>query len=254
MSRLSNHSLFWLCVFLLTAAVAPVIAQEEDAQQMIHGTFLKVKPSMVEEYVQIMKDELIPAYKKSELTWIATWEIWPYGPGATFFFATSVPGFARFDSPHPLSKVMEPEKLQDVISRMTECVESYSTLALTHHRDVGFMGGADPNMAVLWRADLKPGKMAEAMHFLKTEVSPAMKEGGAIHFIVLSTLFGEGPDVLAFTMHESFAELDKGHPIMRTRSPEEARRIMSSTSNYFENTSAVTLRHRGDLSFDESEQ
>lgn len=74
---LKNLACLGAVTFLLNGFAVTCTGQEEKPQPLTHVTFVQVKPDMVEEYQRLLKEELIPAYKKTDIPWISAWQVWP---------------------------------------------------------------------------------------------------------------------------------------------------------------------------------
>lgn len=224
---------------------------QESPPPIVHITRVKVDAGELDSYLKFMKEKGIPAYRRSDLQWLHAWQVWPYGEGPQFLFATEVPNFAVFDGPHPLSKVMSETELSAFQAEMAKSVESWSTMALQRLPDQSFMK-ENPQLkaAVLFTADFAPGMRSQALAFLKQDILPAMKKAGVEACLSHAVMFGNGPDLVIAVLQPNFASLDKGHPVVQAYGPDMARSIFARADDLFINTKVITLRFMPDLSFD----
>lgn len=240
----------FLVLLFLLLTVTGVSAQDAPSP-IVHITRVSVEADSIDEYLKFMKEKGAPNYKRSELTWLHAWQVWPYGKGPEFLFATEVENFARFDGPHPLSKIMSEAEMAEFLSEMGGFIESWNTMALQVHPDHSYMKeNAQLGVAVFWTADFAPGMRSQGLQFLQQDIVPAMEKAGVEACLVHTLMFGDGPDVQVAVLQRDFASLDQGHPVMRAFGPEAARNILARAESLFVNASAVTLRYLPDLSFD----
>lgn len=236
---------------MLFVVFVTVVSAQDARPPIIHITRVSVEPDSLGEYRQFMKEKGIPAYRRTELTWLHAWEVGPYGEGPEFLFATEVPNFARFDGPHPLSKIMSESEMSEFLSEMAGFLKGWNTMAFQRHDDLSFMKeNPQLGVAVLWTADFVPGMRSQGLDFLKQEILPAMEKAGTEACLIHTLIFGEGPDILAAVLQANYATLDRGHPVMQAYGPDAARSIFARADSLFVNASAITLRYVPELSFD----
>ena len=237
-------------VLIILSATGAAFAQQ-GPPPIVHVTRVRVDTENLDAYLKFMKEKAIPAYHSSSLEWLHAWQVWPYGEGPSFIFATEVPNYAAFDGPHPLSKVMNQDELSAFQAEMGKHVESWNTMALQPLPDQSFMKeNPQLNSAVLFSADFAPGMRGQALEFLRQDILPAMKKAGVEACLSHAVMFGEGSDLVVVVLQPNFASLDKGHPVVQAYGPDMARNILARGEDLFINTTVITLKYLPDLSFD----
>lgn len=242
-----------LAVALCLIAYTPIDLLAQDPPNMIHITRVKIKPDAVESYLKLLKEEVLPAYKKTDMQWIDAWEVFPYGDGAQFAFASEIKSFAMWDEAHPLLKVLGADGAMSLVAKLRQHAVSTNLSAYMVENDHSYRSNGEAKAAVLWEADVTPGNHDRAMHWIKADLLPAMKKGGVVNFLVHSQLFGSSADLMAVVMLKDFADLDNKHPVYRVHEPEEAKAIMARGEPLFSNDTTITLRRLPELSFNKAE-
>jgi hypothetical protein len=247
---MKNFRFFAIALAIIALVPTMLVAQEPPG--MVTVTRVKIKPDMVESYKKLIKDEVLPAYKKSEIEWIDTWEVAPFGDGPEMAFAAPLKSFAMFDEATPLVKVLGAEAAAAMISKLRKHAVSINRSVYRFEQDLSVTTDGEAKVAVMWEANVTPGNTDRAMHWLKTELKPAMEKAGVVNCLVHSQIFGGSTDLMAVVMHKGFAALDKGHPIFQAHEPMEASKVMARGESLFENATVITLRHLPDLSYDKT--
>src|SRR3712207_3769934 len=106
-----------LSLLLCAAALAPhsSLAQVPSptpaapARQRLGVTVVQVKPEMVRDFENLIKNEYNPALAKAGVKWNDVWRTAQFGDAFEFTFVSPIDNFAQFDGPGPLEKALGKE-------------------------------------------------------------------------------------------------------------------------------------------------
>ena len=215
----------------------------------LSGTITHVKPDMLNEWTDLNKNEVIPAYKKAG---VKTRTIYRTVWGSGYEFVTLVPmeKYAERDDPNPLTKALGAEASARLQAKLRRCVESSQTYVATFMGDLSNVpGAATPPILVSTRIRVAPGKAAEWANYIKTEVLPVYKKANE-RYMVYSRNFGSNPnDRTTGVFVANFAALDNGPLPTRALGAEGAEKITAKGVGLFTVVERVVRQRVADLSY-----
>src|ERR1051325_7796627 len=104
----------------LTSIAAAQKAQQDTPQDTwIRVTTIKVKPDMAQEWREIDKNEIMPAYKKASVPGYAVWQTSLFGDSYEYTIVMPIAKFEQFDGDSPLVKTVKPEDRVRIGNRLT---------------------------------------------------------------------------------------------------------------------------------------
>jgi hypothetical protein len=217
----------------LAASVFACAALAQTEQGFILVTTFKVKPDMRQEFLDMQKNEITPAYKKAGVTNYQFWSSALVGDLNEYMTATFVPNAATFDSPSPIVKALGPEGAERLFTKLRKCTLS-TTRILAHPRgdlSIDAEMTAPPKLMVLTMVTVKAGMAADFERWMKTEFVPGLKKGGQKMYLVSSVAFG-GPILTYASVQfvDSFAALDKPSALVAGLGREGADKVMSHST------------------------
>ena len=174
---------------------------------------VSVKPEMMVEFQNFMKNTTNPALKKGGLKWREVWQTTgAAGDAFEYVLVSPVAKLAEFDGPSALEKGLGPQGLRAWQTKAGALVNSVRRFIIRTRPDLSFAGqrtGA-PKLAVVHMVHVAPNRTNEYENFLKADFVPVMKQAG-VTYLVSQTIFGgNGNEYITLTMRDSFADLDKG--------------------------------------------
>ena len=178
-------------------------------------TLVRVKPDMLNEWLDLQKNEVMPAQKKGGVT---TRTVLQTVIGNSFEYAIIVPFpvFAALDGENPQQKALGAEAAARLAAKVRKCVDTQRTYLLNRRDELAIAQGAAPAARTTVRR-AAPGKQAEYLNYLKSDVLPAMKkakETGKIAGYNVSTrgVGAQAGEITTTTYYNKFADLDAGNP------------------------------------------
>ena len=253
---MSKRNLFHLTaagmLLLLASFAGPVcLAQTTTPPARSNVTITHVKPDMLDEWVDLQKNEVLPALKKAGVASRTTWRtVW--GNGYEFLTFTPLAKYAERDEPNPLTKALGAEASARLQAKLRRCVESSQSYVSSRMEDLSNIPttAIPPNaIVVVTRVRVAPGKAAEWANYVKTEILPVYKKANA-RYTVTSRGFGSNPNDRNIASYAAnFAELDAGPLLTRTLGADAAAKVAAKgvgLSNVIERT---VRRRVPDLSY-----
>lgn len=203
--------------------------QAAPTPEFLAITVVSVKPDMMGEFQNFMKNTTNPALKKGG---VKSREVWQNtgaaGDPFEYVFVTPVAKLADFDGPSPLEKGLGPQGLPAWQTKAGSLVNSVRRFVIRTRPDLSFAPqrtGA-PKLAVISFVHVAPNRNEDYESFLKNDFVPVMKQAG-VTYLVSQTIFGgNGNEYITLTMRDSFADLDKGPVLIQAIGPEAAQKLM----------------------------
>jgi hypothetical protein len=179
------------------------------AQQPLAATIVKLKPGMDLEWESFVKQNLIPALKKSGTQWMATFKTNVFGEEGTYLFFWSFKNMAELDAPDPMLKEMGPDGLALMLSVSQRMVASSRTVMISPVPDLTIPAkqGYQTKMGVLATVSVDPGRQQDYVKNAKEMVTVVAKTNAKAVITGSVGLGGNPNQYLMFVAFDSFADL-----------------------------------------------
>jgi hypothetical protein len=203
--------------------------QAAPPPEFLSITVVSVKPEMMGEFQNFMKNTTNPALKKGGLKWREVWQnTGAAGDAFEYVLVTPVAKLAEFDGPGALEKGLGPQGLPAWQTKAGTLVNSVRRFIIRTRPDLSFATqrtGA-PKLAVVHFVHVASNRNGDYENFLKNDFVPVMKQAG-VTYLVSQTIFGgNGNEYITLTMRDSFADLDKGPVHIQALGQEAAQKLM----------------------------
>lgn len=203
--------------------------QAAPTPEFLSVTVVSVKPDMMVEFQNFMKNTTNPALKKGGVKWREVWQnTGAAGDAFEYVLVTPVAKLADFDEPGALEKGLGPQGLSAWQTKAGSLVNSVHRFIIRTRPDLSFAAqrtGA-PKLAVVQFVHVAPNRNNDYENFLKNDFVPVMKQAG-VTYLVSQTIFGgNGNEYITLTMRDSFADLDKGPVPVQALGQEGAQKLM----------------------------
>ena len=162
--------------------------------------------------------------------------------------------FAALDGDSALARVLEPQELSSLLSRIFKCVASRRVYAVRTRPDVSITpeDPDPPKMALVIVSSIVPGKQVEYERWVKDEILPALTKAGAKHVMGHQRVFGgNSEDWVFLLMADNYAEFDKASPIVRALGQEGAQKVFAKRAGVVASAENFLIRYDAGLSFGE---
>lgn len=240
-----------------TALAAPAV-QAQTAQAVPSGTTryyvqsVILKPDMVTEWIDLQKNEVIPAQKKAGVA-NRTTLMTQVGNGYEYLILTPFPSWSAMDGDNAVTKALGSEAAARLTAKLRKCVLVQSTY-MTIRRD---SLSIPPGDAPVWRYTIKqvnPGKMNDYLAFYKAEMLPAMQKAKAEGRIAGSSLSTRGVgapsgEFVEVNYHSKFAELDGAGPLVGAVGADAAAKLTAKAATMATTKEVIVRRRVAELSF-----
>ncbi len=225
-----------LSLLLCAAALAPheAFAQTPSpspappARQRLAVTVVQVKPEMVADFEGLIKNEYNPALAKAGAKWSDVWRTAQFGDVFEFTFVSPIDNFAQFDGPGPLEKALGKEGAGAWYAKASRMVNGVRGFVMAHDPELSHEGKMEgpPKMAVVNFVSVAPGRSSEYEGFIKNELLPVIKKSDVPgYWFQRVGLGGDANQYITLTLHNNFAELEKGPPARRVLGPDGALKL-----------------------------
>jgi hypothetical protein len=180
-------------------------------------TVVRIKPDMLDEWIDLQKNEVIPAQKKAgvkQRTILQT----TVGNSFEYTILTPYPSFEAADNPGALVRAIGPEGAARLNAKTRKCIEQQRTYLSNRREDLTIDAGTAPVSRITVRRAL-PGKQQEYLEFIKTELLPAYKkakaDGKISGYSVWTRGVGAPAGEIALNInYNKFADMDAGDPLV----------------------------------------
>ncbi len=221
MAAFSQHSLAQTPTPTPTPQAAP-------NAEFLSITVVSVKPEMMMEFQNFMKNTTNPALKKGGLKWREVWQnTGAAGDAFEYVIVAPVAKLAEFDGPGALEKGLGEQGLAAWQTKAGSLVNSVRRFIIRTRPDLSFSKGpGTPKLAVLHFLQIAPNRNNDYENYLKNDFVPVMKQAG-VTYLVSQTIFGgNANEYITLTMRDNFAELDKGPVHVQALGQEGAQKLM----------------------------
>ncbi len=222
------------------------------APRWLAVTITKIKPELLTEYQDFVKNETIPALQKGGVKERTAWQTGVFGEGFQFAYVTPIEKFAQYDSDSPIVKALGEEGARAYNAKVRRFIVSSRTLGVETRPELSYVPDPMkvPKLAILRSTSVTPGRAADYEEAIKGDVLPAMKKAQVSGYFVSRTVFGG--DVNEFTSLryiDTFAELDQDSPLTRALGEAGAAAVGRKIAALTAHTEVEILRYNADLSF-----
>jgi len=229
-----------LCWAQMTPAAPPA---------MFRATVTQVRPDMLNEWLDLQKNEVIPALKKAGVKTRTVYSSGLFGTAGEYLVVTPLEKFADFDNPNPISKALGPEAAARLFEKLRKCTVSSHSYALTRLADLSNVTQPPPPIIVTTRFRIASGKNAEFANIIKTDVLPIYKKANASLVVNARGLGANPTDVTISAGITKYADLDGGSLLLKTLGPEGFASLATKVTAISSLIEQVVRARVADLSF-----
>jgi hypothetical protein len=231
-----------------TRAPAPAPAKRESLQI----TVVKVKPEMLDQWLEFQKNETIPMLKKAGIKSRQAWQTAVFGEGFMYGFVAPIEDFAQYDGDPPPVRALGADGARAYGEKNRRFLDSTRTFFAQTRPDLSTdmktMTGP-PKIAVISDIQIAVGKALEYEAFVKADVLPVMRKAKVGYVVSQTMLGGDVNEYTSLVFYDSFADLGKGSPFQRVLGPEGERQIAVKGAPFVRKIERNVLRYVPDLSF-----
>ena len=235
-------------VVILTAGLSTLCLAQSVKSRV---TITHVRPDMLTEWVDLQKNEVVPALKKAGVKSRTVYSSGLFGNAQEYVVVTPMEKFADFDAGNPMIKALGETASARLGEKLRKCTVSAQSFMSTRLDDLSNLSESTepPLFITSLRLRVAPGKMQEFENLIKTEVRPVFKKAKA-HYTVLRRGLGANPnDVTISTPYSKWADLDAPSPFVTALGPEAAAKVLAKFTGVSTVIEQVARTRVADLSF-----
>lgn len=228
------------------------IVMAQPAPTRWRVTVTRVKPEMLNEWIDLQKNEVVPALKKGGVTSRTVYTTGLFGNAFEYTIVQPMGKFADFDMPGggPQGRALGPQANARLGEKLRRCVETTNSFMATQQDDLSnLIGGDQPPIVGYVRIRAAAGKMQEVQSLIKAEVLPVYKKQKAGLIVSRRGLGANGNDLGISTSYAKFADLDSGGPLVKELGAEGAAKLLAKFNPLVTVIENVIRTRVTDLSF-----
>ena len=215
-------------------------------------TVVRVKPDMVDAWVDFQSKRTVPALKKAGVTQRDVYRS-AYGQAFEFRIVQPVGKLADRDNPTPpIERALGAPAAKEYNDALRKMVASQQTWIIQGVADASF--DPDPNaihrILVLTTTHVAPGRAGDYLNYLRADLLPAQKKGQAKRFLVSRVLFGgDNNEFRLASFEDKFADLDGDSPVVRALGAEGVAKMAQKTVGMVVSSQRIVYVREDALSF-----
>jgi len=214
-----------------------------------HVVLVHVKSDMVNEWMDLQKNELIPAQKKAGLATRTTYQT-VFGNTNEFVTVTPLGKYAEFDGPSYLDRTLGAVGAARLAAKLQKCLESRQVFISNALPELSSApAGQLPALGVFTRVRVATGKLEDYETFVKSEILPIYKKADVGMTVTRRGLGANANDVVQVSWLTKMADIDAGSPITRALGPAGAAKLLAKTAGMATLVEQVVRRRVPDLSY-----
>ncbi len=247
-----------LLVALTLSAVASLAPAHAASQQTTtpnsrsYVQVIRLKPDMVNEWIALQRDEVIPAQKKAGVT-SRTTLVTQVGNAFEYMILTPFPTWAAMDTAPPLVRALGADGAAQLNAKLRKSILTQQSYLTSRVDSLTIPAPTAP----VWRTTVQralPGRMTEYVAYYRGEVLPGLQKAKANGTIAGATIAIRGVgatsgEFTVTTFYAKFADLETGDPLIQALGREAAQAIRAKSAQFATSTQVIVRRRIADLSF-----
>jgi len=212
---------------------------------------VRVKPDMIDAWIDFQVKRTIPALKKAGVLQRDAYQA-VYGPFGEFRLVTPLAKFADRDNPGVIERALGAAGAKDYNDAVRKLIASQTTYVIQRIADASIDPTPEANFKVLVLSTnhIAPGRNGDYLNVLKNDLLPVQKKGQVKRFTVSQVIFGGDPnEYRTATYVDDFAGLDAGPAAVRVLGADGAAKLQEKTSGIVTNVQRGVYLRNDQLSF-----
>jgi len=244
-----------LSIVVVAASPLPAIAQSPAAAPATtrsQVTVVRIKADMLNEWIDLQRNEVVPALKKAG---IKQRTVWATAVGNAFEYTILLPfeKFALLDTPGPLVAALGAEAAARLNGKLRKCIEAQRSYMTNRVDDLDIPAGNALVMRTLVRR-VPPGRTQDYVSFYRSDIFPALKKAKADGKIAGATIAIRGMgaqanEVTTTEYYNKFADMDAGNPVLAVVGAEANAKLNAKSAPLATNVQVILRRRIADLGF-----
>jgi len=249
---MKNRLLFPACTGVLALAVSlstPALAQ--PAPTLYRHVHTHVKPDMLNEWLDLQKNEVVPALKKAGQNTRSVYVSGLFGNSFEYVTITPFAKYADFDAGSPIVKALGQPAAARLNEKLRKCIVSQNSYVGTRLTEISNVPDGPPPPVVVVvsaRYRIAAGKMQDFQALVKSDILPVYKKAN-VRLIVTQRGLGANGDVTVATGYAKWADLDGGPFLVKQLGADGAAKVNAKFAGIRTLIEVVAWSPVADLSF-----
>ena len=244
-----RNSLLEFAGMLLLAAGLSTLCAAQPTPYRTRVTVTQLKPDMINEWVDLQKNEVVPALKKAGVKTRNVLSSGLFGRTGEYVVSQPFDNTAEFDGQSPLVKALDAPGATRLTSKLNKCIVSQYSYMNTRLDDISNVLPKPPEVLVSVRYRIAPGKMQEFRDLVKSDVLPVYKKAKVQLTVNQRGAGANTTDVTMITGYAKYAEMNGGAFLTQQLGADAVSKINAKFIG-IRTQIEVIVRHRvDDLSF-----
>ncbi|HTS26588.1 MAG TPA: hypothetical protein VMH81_11995 [Bryobacteraceae bacterium] len=249
--RNSKRSVIAAVAGVAACCLSPVSKAQNSIALAAHSNvaIVHVKPDMLNEWIDLEKNEVIPALKKGGIKTRTTYQT-VRGNVFEYVIVTPFDTWGQFDGESPQIKALGAQGSARLGAKLRRCEESVQTFVSTPLQDLSNLPNAElGTIGVFTRVRVSNGKLMEYENFIKNEILPYYKKANARYQVSRRGLGANSNDIVSVSFANKFADLDAGSVLTRALGADGVVKLLAKSAGLGTLVEQVVRRQAPDLSF-----
>jgi hypothetical protein len=226
-------------------------AKPAPKREMIQVTVVKVKPDLLNEWLEFQKNETIPMLKKAGALRRDAWQTGIFGESGMYAFVVPIENFNQYDGDNPPLRALGADGARAYAEKNRRFIVSSHTYADQTRPDLGYevkMSGP-PKLALLSNVQIALGKGSDYEALVKSDVLPVMRKARLGYAVSQTVLGGDINEFTTLIFYDTFADIGKGHPFDRILGADGSRQLTAKAVGIVTHVERSIVRYVPELSF-----
>jgi hypothetical protein len=226
-------------------------AKPAPKREMIQVTVVKVKPDLLNEWLEFQKNETIPMLKKAGATRRDAWQTGIFGESGMYAFVVPIESFDQYDGDNPPLRALGADGARAYAEKNRRFLVSSHTVANQTRPDLGNevkMAGP-PTLALLSNVQIAFGKGPDYEALVKSDLLPVMRKARLGYVVSQTVLGGDINEFTTLIFYDTFADIGKGHPFDRILGADGSRQLTAKAVGIVTRVERSVVRYVPELSF-----
>jgi len=226
-------------------------AKPAPKREMIQVTVVKVKPDLLNEWLEFQKNETIPMLKKAGAIRRDAWQTGIFGESGMYAFVVPIENFTQYDGDNPPLRALGADGARAYAEKNRRFIVSSHTYADQTRPDLGNdvkMAGP-PKLALLSNVQIALGKGSDYEALVKSDVLPVMRKARLGYAVSQTVLGGDINEFTTLIFYDTFADIGKGHPFDRILGTDGSRQLTAKAVGIVTHVERSIVRYVPELSF-----
>lgn len=214
------------------------------------ATITHVKSEMLNEWLDLQKNEVVPALKKAGVKTRTVYVSNVFGNAGEYLAVQPFEKYAEFDGDNPVVKALGAAGAARLGEKLRKCILNQNSFVTARLDDISNVIGGSPLPAagVFVRYRIAPGRMQDFQNLVKSDVLPVYKKAN-VGLTVAQRLAGANGDVVMTTAISKYADMDGGNFLVKQLGQDGANKVNAKFTGIRTLIEAVVRTRVADLSF-----